>query len=115
MVLCEVAQTAVPSAARELGAKPPWNQPHVSCLEFSRSPTFLPVIITCVRFAIVQSSSAAGGRASPISDPPETMPLGLPAVTVRPCVVPEITFNAPGVEGPNTVEKELSLIAKFCA
>src|ERR1700728_354748 len=36
-------QTA-PPLFDDVGANPPWNQPHVTCLEFSRSPMFSPVI-----------------------------------------------------------------------
>src|SRR5580658_4837455 len=35
-------QTA-PPLLDEVGANPPWNQPHVTCREFSRSPMFSPV------------------------------------------------------------------------
>jgi hypothetical protein len=37
-----------------VGVKPPWNQPQLSPAAFSRSPTFLPVIVTASR--VEQSS-----------------------------------------------------------
>ncbi len=43
MFWCEEPQTAKPLAV-PVGAKPPWNQPHVTPLAFSRSPMFLPVM-----------------------------------------------------------------------
>ena len=55
------------------------------------------------------------GRGSPMTDPAETFPGAVPAVIVAPWVWPEMRFSAPGVEGPNCVLNELSLIAKFCA
>ena len=44
MLLCEAPQTSKPPALVPVGAKPPWNQPQVTCLAFSRSPMFLPVM-----------------------------------------------------------------------
>src|SRR5262249_48921779 len=64
------------------GRKPPWNQPHVTRFSLSRSPTFLPAIVTYVRVfgagfdGSVQLSSAGPGRGSPM------MVRGLDAVGV---------------------------------
>src|SRR5205085_7153097 len=116
MFLCVLAQTAVPSAFTEEGLKPPWNHPHVIPFAFRRSPTLRPDMVTLVLVCVVQSSSVAGGLASPINEPlVPTMPLVEPDTTLTPCVWPAIKFNAPGVEGPNVVPKLLSLIAKLCA
>src|SRR5690349_18306552 len=112
MLLWAVAHTAVPSDFTELGLKPPWNHPHVTFFAFNRSPMFLPDIeMYVLGGARVQSSSDGSGRGSPITEPDETLPAALPAVTVAPCVCPAIRFSAPGVDGPNTVPKELSLMA----
>ncbi len=49
---------------------------------------------------------------------PITLPVAAgtaPPSAVNPCVWPEIRLSAPGVDGPNIVLNELSLIAKFCA
>ena len=56
MFLWFAAQTAAPSALRELGLKPPWNQPHVTPFAFRRSPAFWPDIETFVLLWMVQSS-----------------------------------------------------------
>ena len=42
MLLWALLHTGVPCAVRDVGAKPPWNQPQVIPLALSRSPTFLP-------------------------------------------------------------------------
>ena len=39
-----VAPQTAPPLLCEVGANPPWNQPHVTCLAFSRLPMFSPVI-----------------------------------------------------------------------
>src|SRR5262249_8296414 len=111
MFLCAVAQVAIPFVTDD-GLKPPWNQPHVMCCLFRRSPTFVPDIAAFAAVAIVQSSFAATGRGSPMIVPLST----LPALSgVAPWVWPLIRFNAPGVDGPNVELYELSLIAKCCA
>src|SRR5579862_1524196 len=109
MLACAVAHTAVPATTDE-GLKPPWNHPQVMCLAFSRSPTFIPDMEALAALAIVQSSKAAIGRGSPITVPLATL-FAMSGV-VTPWVCPEIKFRAPGVDGPNVVLKELSLIAK---
>ncbi len=43
-MLLEVAPQTAPPLLVEVGAKPPWNQPHVTWLAFSRSPMFSPLI-----------------------------------------------------------------------
>src|SRR5437868_2674090 len=98
MLACCVAQTAIPSAFTELGLNPPWNHPHVMFLVLSRSPAFLPDNETVVRPAGTQSSKA--GRASPMTELPETLPAAEPFTSVAPCVCAAIRFRAPGVEGP---------------
>jgi hypothetical protein len=42
MLLCVAPQTA-PLALVDVGVKPPWNQPQLTCWAFSRSPMFLPL------------------------------------------------------------------------
>ena len=42
-MLVEVAPQTAPLLSVEVGAKPPWNQPQVTWLAFSRSPMFWPV------------------------------------------------------------------------
>src|ERR1700683_4470082 len=110
MLLCVVAQTAVPLLT-ELGRNPPWKQPQLMFLALSKSPTFFPVMVTNVLLVMVQSSSARDGRASPISDPPATTPVGLPEVHGRALVSPEIRCRTPGADGPNVGPKKLSLMA----
>src|SRR5215470_3667261 len=116
------------------GLKPPMNHPHVTPCSLSKSPTFRPVIVMYVRaFAgaagdgNVQSSNAGEGRGSPMTEPTPvpsiavTLPAALPVRPERsgasdaPWVCPEIRLSAPGVEGPNPVLNERSLIAKYCA
>src|SRR5215471_7566509 len=112
MFVCAVAHTAVPPTTED-GRKPPWNHPQVITLALSRSPTFVPDIAAFGAVAIVQSSKSAIGRGSPMMLPFATLS-GISGVVV-PWVWPEIKFSAPGVEGPNVVLKELSLMAKCWA
>src|SRR5262245_16359550 len=112
MLVWAVAQTAVPPATEE-GLKPPWNHPQEIPLALSRSPTFFPDIAAFAAEAMVQSSNSATGRGSPMIVPLAT--LSRMSGVVAPWVWPEIRFSAPGVEGPNVVLKELSLMAKRCA
>src|SRR5260370_35545984 len=90
-------------------AKPPWNQPQVTPFAFSRSPMFLLLESTEVEVSRVSHLSPVG-CGSP-------MTLALAAGTAfpsaaNPCVLPESRLRAPGVDGPNVVLNELSLIAK---
>src|SRR6185312_678113 len=105
---CVAPQTALPALVA-VGRKPPSNQPHVMLLALSRSPTFLPDIVTP---PLPQSSSEAAGSGSPI-----TVPFSTPLATggVAPCVWPLMRLIAPTVEGPKFVLNELSLSAKCCA
>src|SRR2546428_506000 len=91
--------------------KPPWNQPQVTPFAFSRSPMFLSFGSTVVVTSLVSQISPAG-CGSPI-----TVPFAVTAglVVAKPCVCPEMRLSAPGVDGPNPVPYELSLIANDCA
>src|ERR671937_2234783 len=91
--------------------KPPSNQPHVTPLAFSRSPTFLLFGSTDLDVSRVSQMSPAG-CGSPIIVP-FAVTAGL--VCAKPCVCPETRLIAPGLDGPKTVLKELSLIANACA
>src|SRR6516164_298793 len=112
MLACDAPHTADPPAVVDVGAKPPWNQPHVTFCLLSRSPMFVPETEALAALAIVQSSFAAGGRGSPMTVPLLTFP-GLSGVA--PCVWPLMRSSAPTVDGPKFVPYELSLIAKCCA
>src|SRR5579885_500817 len=105
---CEEPHTALPFVVL-VGAKPPSNQPQVIFLAFSRSPMFGPLIAAV---APTEQSSNVGSR-SPMTVPFST--LLLVPVTTAPCVWPEIRLSAPGVDGPNSVSKKLSLIQKYWA
>src|SRR5229473_3002338 len=118
---CVDAQSAgLLPLAGVVGRKPAWNQPQAMCRSLRRSPTFRPVIVILADVGArlsVQSSSA--GRGSPMTDPrfvlgsiAVTFPAALPNVSVAPQVWPAMRLRAPGVDGPNVVLKELSLIAK---
>src|SRR5215472_8141329 len=116
------------------GLKPPWNHPHVMPCSLSKSPTFRPVIVMYDRAAAgaagegnVQSSNAGEGRGSPVTEPTPmasiavTFPAAPPVrpersgASIAPWVCTETRLTAPGVEGPNPVLNERSLIAKCCA
>src|SRR5258708_39283464 len=125
MLVCVAPQTAKPAALVLVGRKPPWNQPDVMLLEFSRSPTLRPW--SAARLFVLtwlpseQSSNAGSGSPNTVPTP---WALGEPTVfgslTCAPVseftamassVEPETRFSAPGVDGPNWVSSELSLIA----
>src|SRR5882724_3849319 len=93
-----------------VGRKPPWNQPQLMPLAFSKSPMFWPLTVMLLALGEEQSSSA--GLGSPITVPLATLK---DADAEAPWVWPEIRLRAPGVEGPKVVPKELSLNAKFWA
>src|SRR5262249_56840013 len=117
---CEAHTAGVVAVAAVVGLKPPWNHPHVTWCAFRRWPVLWPVtMVTCDAVAIVQSSSAADGRGSPMIVPicvvgsmAVTLPDALPRVSIAPHVCPATRFSAPGVDGPNPVLNESSLIAK---
>ena len=89
-------------ASTPQSANPPWNQPHVIPLAFSRSPTFLPDIVTVLSMPATQSSSAGRRRRSGSG---HNLLGRVPARDrlLAPCVWPEIRLSAPGVDGPNPV------------
>src|SRR5690242_21638542 len=114
-----------PAVLVPLGVKPPWNQPQVMCWALSRSPMFRPdttpsgLVLT---WPLSEQPSNAGSR-SPLTEP---LPVagsgsgmagavaGAPVCGFTACaglVLPEMTFSAPGVEGPNVESQWLSLIA----
>src|SRR5713101_5394661 len=107
----------------------PWNQPQVMPLAFSRSPTFLPDTVIWLTFwnlGFDATQSSSNGRGSPIIAPvvialamlPDALaglPFGRVGNKVAGNVFPATRLSAPGVEGPNVVPQELSLIAKYCA
>src|SRR5262245_35424877 len=127
-LLCVAPQTANPvgeSAAVTVGLNPPWNQPHVMPLRFSRSPTFVPSMAPRLKVDVwlvsAQSSHAGSGSLMTVPTPApfgdcttkgsDVMVCVTELTATMPCVLPEIRFTAPGVDGPNTVSNELSLIA----
>src|SRR5690348_11806027 len=112
-------------------AKPPWNQPHETFFSLRRSPTFLPCIAASASdlewLPFEQSSKAGSGSSVTVPTPCAFGDLtaeGLGVVVcwpvnasmlVTPCVCPATRLSAPGVDGPKTSSKLLSLIAKCCA
>jgi hypothetical protein len=72
-----------------------------------------PVISTRGARGSMQSSYFADWSPVEMIVPPTTAGVG--TEVTAPCVWPEIRFRWPGVVGPNTVEYELSLMAKRCA
>src|SRR5579863_707113 len=109
------------TTAAEVGAKPPWNQPQVMPLAFTRSPTFRPSsskvpLVTVPPLSTPQSSSA--GSLSPVTVTAVKLatlpPLNAKARCALP-VCPETRLRTPGVDGPKVVLKELSLMAKCWA
>src|ERR1700716_3394604 len=94
-----------------VGLKPPWNQPQVMFLAFSRSPTFL--LLGDIATVGLPEQSSNAGSGSPITVPFDVLS-GM-AGGVAPWVCPLTRLSAPGVEGPNVVLNELSLIEKCCA
>src|SRR5262249_51451518 len=111
MLLCVLPHTALPLLVA-VGRKPPWNQPQVIPLPFSRSPTFWPDIVTVSR--LEQSSNVGWGSPMTVSVVGAIALEGGLLVGVAPWVRPETRFRAPGVDGPKTLLKELSFIAKRC-
>src|SRR6185312_17426787 len=120
MFWCVLPQTAPPLLV-EVGAKPPWNQPQVTCCAFSRSPTFWPLITPSAPVVVwfVSEQVSKYGSTSPFIEPSWMALdvagwLGLVAQAgVRanaPAVSPDITLSAPGVDGPKVVSQSLSLI-----
>src|SRR6266852_5648238 len=98
-------------------------------LAFSRSPTFLPDTVIWLTFwnlGFDATQSSSKGRGSPMTAPvvapPAIFPLavaglpfGLVGDRVPGKVFPATRLRAPGVDGPNVVPQEFSLIAKCCA
>src|SRR5437016_14431151 len=128
MLKCADAQTGAPVAVREVGLKPPWNQPQVTFPALSRSPTFWPPIETLFLVGLAQASNRGSGSLITVSEPcfcagPDgagqpvhaALPAGKSPPQVAPKVLPATTSKAPGVDGPKPVPYELSLIAKCCA
>src|SRR6267142_4267357 len=92
--------------------KPPLNQPQVIPFSLSRSPTLRLFGSTEAEVSRVSQMSPVGWGS------PNTVPAAVTAKGrsgVNPCVWPETRLRAPGVDGPKTVEYELSLMAKCCA
>src|SRR6202012_1282364 len=56
-------QVALPAALVEVGRKPPWNQPQLTLCAFSRSPMFLPVIVS-----VPEPQSSRPASVSPITE-----------------------------------------------
>src|SRR5215217_145135 len=109
MFLWDEPQTGFPPA-REVGLKPPSNQPQVTPLLLSRLPTFLPLKETVGEyFPVPEEHPSYFGSRSPIRVPFETLSGILAGVTpcvlarVTPCVWSETRLIAPGVECPKTV------------
>src|SRR5882757_3043897 len=107
-----------------VGVNPPWNQAHETPFALNKSPTFLLLLSIPIRSPPLQSSNAGSGSpmtllaVTPLSVVVITSPAAIAPTSVAgsaPPVMPEITLIAPGVDGPNTVSNELSLIAKCCA
>ena len=105
-------QTGVPPEVVLVGAKPPWNQPQLTPLALSRSPTFRPLILTrgvaVVGAAVVERVGVAVDGAGPLASGEPTAPgsgTTCPAAFsgVAPPVWPETRLSAPGVDGPNSV------------
>ena len=104
MFVCDEPQTALPPE-REVGLKPPWNQPQVTLWRFRSSPTFVPVMLAV---SVPEQSSNAG------SGSPMIVPLAISSgavAAVVPCVLPDTRLIAPGVDGPKVVPNELSFSA----
>src|SRR5450830_1839072 len=92
-------------------AKPPWNQPQLTFFALSRSPTL--TFLESVEVDVSRESHTSPvGCGSPMTDP---FVVTADDVCAKPCVWPDTRLSAPGVDGPNVVLYELSLIAKCCA
>ena len=48
MLSCARAHTGLPPRVRDVGVKPPSNQPQVTCFALSRLPMFVPFIRSMV-------------------------------------------------------------------
>lgn len=88
--------------------------PQVTPAALSMSPIVAVPMVTWLRVEFEQTSRI--GSASPITvselSPPKTSSAVPFLVAVTALVWPEIRLITPGVEGPNVVPYELSLIAK---
>ena len=106
-------QPVVPFGLVTVRSNPPANQPQESPAAFSRSPTFLPLMVTWLRVGAEQTSPI--GSASPIRvRPPWPSATSSPdplSVALIPLVCPEIRLIAPGEEGPKFELYELSFSA----
>src|SRR5674476_161564 len=87
MLACSDAQMAEPSAVRDVGLKPPENQPQLTFLAFMRLPTLLPDISTLAPVAGAQSSNFAASPPVEITVPLATAAVG--CEVVAPWVCPE--------------------------
>src|SRR3954452_10760659 len=116
MLACWDSHTAVPSAVREVGRKPPENQPELTPAAFRRFPMLRPVIAILATSGGLQSSNFAASPPVAITVPLATAGVGFELITARlapagvsfdviaPWVCPEIRLRWPGVVGPKTVE-----------
>src|SRR5579859_265564 len=72
MLACLLPQTARPPEV-PVGVNPPWNQPQLTPLELSRSPTFLPVATASGKDVAVRAlpseQSSKAGSGSPYTVP----------------------------------------------
>src|ERR1700741_5114975 len=96
----ERLQPVVPFAFVAVRLKPPMNEPQVRFAPLSRSPMFLPVIVTVL---VVLEQTSKAGSVSPISvrpPCPSAMDEELPTMFFAPLFWPEITSIAPGDDGP---------------
>src|SRR5919112_2315547 len=90
MFLWDEPQTGFPFA-REVGLKPPWNQPQVTPSLLSRLPTFLPLRETVGKyFPVPEEHPSCFGSRSPIRVPFETLS-GISLAGVVPCVLIGVT------------------------
>src|SRR5690349_19772341 len=102
-MLVDVApQTALPSL-EPVGRKPPWNQPQVTLLALSRSPTLRPLTVTIPAFGFEQSSSCGSGSAITVPAAVMTSSSSFSSAGSAPCVFPATRLSAPGVDGPKLV------------
>ncbi len=110
-------QPVEPSAFVIVRSKPPEKKPHEMFAAVRRSPMFWPPIVPCAPVEGEQTSPIGSASLIIVSEPlPPSVSSPVPFnVSTTPLVWPEIRFSAPGVDGPNVVLYELSLIAKRCA
>src|SRR6266536_1098358 len=102
MLACADPHTAVPSAVREVGRKPPENQPQLTPVAFRRLPMLGPVIAILATSGGLQSSYCAASPPVEITVPLATAGVGIDVIA--PWVCPEIKFKWPGTVGPKTGE-----------